>query len=335
MLNRSISLEEKKAYKNLKNYDQGLYSPKPPSEDYKKISFDTFTSNNQYLNIDNKLLSDYLTYGQVINTKHSNFHPGQYANKNDYEASFSKRCYFSSELEFIIELFISHHNIHAFEDGNKRTALNYFLDLLYKYTRYTIQNILRIQDAQIYYLTNKITKDEFIQIILSEVHAKMIKKNTKCQLEHLIPRVEIDEDLGTNNSVQVDRRSSFTLSDLEKSQFFYQQLKKPYFQRDTNEWTVERVEKLIDTFLDDGLIPAIILWENNEGDILIIDGAHRISSLAAWVNDDYGNISVSSTNKHHELSEYFNIYIGNYANIKTSSNQKYKSIKQIIYDLSN
>ncbi|EBF5323659.1 DUF262 domain-containing protein, partial [Listeria monocytogenes] len=167
-------------------------------------------------------------------------------------------------------------------------------------------------------------------IILNEVKLKMVKKNTKCQLEHLIPRVEIDEETESASVAQVDRRSSFTLTDLEKGQFFYQQLKKPYFQRDTNEWSVDRVEKLIDTFLEDGLIPAIILWETNEGDTLIIDGAHRVSSLIAWVNDDYGDVNVSSSNNHHALSEYFNERIGNYNTIKTSQDEKYKKIKQII-----
>jgi hypothetical protein len=93
---------------------------------------------------------------------------------------------------------------------------------------------------------------------------------------------------------------------------------------------VDRVEKLIDTFLEDGLIPAIILWETNDGDTLIIDGAHRVSSLIAWVNDDYGDINVSSSNNHHALSEYFNQRIGNYSTIKASQDEKYKTIKQVI-----
>ncbi|EIO5737334.1 DUF262 domain-containing protein [Listeria monocytogenes] len=225
---------------------------------------------------------------------------------------------------------IAHHNIHAFMDGNKRTALNYFLDLIHKYTKFYIKDVLKIQDGQIHYLTSEISEEEFIQIILNEVKLKMVKKNTKCQLEHLIPRVEIDEETESASVAQVDRRSSFTLTDLEKGQFFYQQLKKPYFQRDTNEWSVDRVEKLIDTFLEDGLIPAIILWETNEGDTLIIDGAHRVSSLIAWVNDDYGDVNVSSSNNHHALSEYFNERIGNYNTIKTSQDEKFKKIKQII-----
>ncbi len=63
---------------------------------------------------------------------------------------------------------------------------------------------------------------------------------------------------------------------------------------------------------------------------MIIDGAHRISSLIAWVNDNYGKVNVSSINTHHEISDYFNERIGNYNTIKKSKDEKYKKMKQII-----
>lgn len=328
-MNRAISIDERIAYKNLEDYDSGNYNPNEYKESTKILSYDNFV-NETDLYINKELLSQYLHYGRFLNSKYSNFQPGTFSEKANYEATFSKKAYFSSELEFVVELFISHHNVHAFTDGNKRTALNYFLDLLYKYTKFYIKNILVIQDAQIHYLTKKINKEKFIQIILNEVKSKVIKKNTRCHLEHLIPRIELGEESSSVNASQTDRKSNFSLSDLEEGQFFYEQLKKPYFQRDTNEWSVERVEKLLNTFLDDGLIPAIILWETNDGDILIIDGAHRISSLIAWVNDDYGKINVSTINSHHEISDYFNDKIGNYKEIKKSKDERYKRIKQIV-----
>ena len=37
------------------------------------------------------------------------------------------------------------------------------------------------------------------------------------------------------------------------------------------------------------LIPAIILWKNlSRVDIIVIDGAHRLSAILAYINDDYG-----------------------------------------------
>ncbi|KAJ74309.1 hypothetical protein M222_1558 [Enterococcus faecalis AZ19] len=329
-LNRVVTLDEKIAYKNLESYDDGRYTPKKLVELTNKKTYNDFT-NEESLTINEEILKEYVHYVQLLNSKHSNFNAGIFASKNEYEATFAKKVYYESELEFIIEVFISHHNVHAFMDGNKRTALNFLLELLYKYTKFYLNNILVIQDAQIYYLTEQINKDEFVQIILNEVRSKVVKGNTKCHLEHLIPRIELDDEAESSGFHQTtDRKANFSLTDLENGQFFYDQLKKPYFQRDTNEWTVERVEKLLNTFLEDGLIPAIILWETNDGDILIIDGAHRISSLIAWVNNDFGRVNVSSTNTHHEISDYFNSKIGNYEEIKRSKEEKYKNVKQII-----
>lgn len=329
-VDRVITLEEKRAYQNLENYDEGGYFPGKLDKLKNKTSYNDIT-NTETLMINDDIIGEYVQYGQLLNSRHSNFKPGVFAGENDYEATFSKKCYFQSELEFIVELFVSHHKVHAFMDGNKRTALNFFLELVYKYTKFYVKNILVIQDAQIYYLTEQISKDEFIQIILNEVKSKVVKGNTKCHLEHLIPRIELDDEPDSTGFHQTtDRKSNFSLTDLENGQFFYDQLKKPYFQRDTNEWTVERVEKLLNTFLEDGLIPAIILWETNDGDILIIDGAHRISSLIAWVNNDFGRVNVSSTNTHHEISDYFNNKMGGYEEIKKSKEEKYKNIKQII-----
>ena len=161
----------------------------------------------------------------------------------------------------------------------------------------------------------------------------MFKTNIKCNLEHLIPRSNVEST--NNNGVisQSDRRSSFNLTELEKGQFFYEQLRKPIFQRDTNQWTVERLEKLIVTFLDDGLIPAIILWEDLDGSIYVIDGAHRISSLIAWVNSDYGKENELNDSNHTAIEEYINNKIGSYEEIKRSKDEKYKAERQVIAKL--
>jgi len=280
---RLMTIEEQQAYTNLQLYDNGNYQIES-LEKIEKILKRPFKDKSyelETLEITQKEIDMYVNFGQMLNKRHSNFNPGMFSEKSAYEASFSKKVYYNSHFEFIVELFISHHNIHAFTDGNKRTALNFFIDLLHKFTNLVVSEIITIQDSQILFLEKHITKQEFKQIIYSEVEKKMFKTNLKCNLEHLIPRGSIgmvEENIVLSQS---DRRGSFNLTDLEKGQFFYQQLKKPIFQRDTNQWTVERLEKLIATFLDDGLIPAIILWENSEGDIYIIDGAHRISSLIA------------------------------------------------------
>lgn len=330
--NRSMTPLEKEAYKNLRDYDGGEYEVKHAKE-ISEIIYENSIKHEyrpKVLEITTEQINEYVSHAQIVNFKHSDYKPGFFAERNSYESSFAKKVYYESELEFIIELFISHHNIHAFEDGNKRTALNLFVDFIDKLVNLYIQNILIVQDAQILYLEKKITKEQFKKILYFEVRKKMFKTNIKCNLEHLIPRSDVESDENYGTVSQSDRRSSFNLIELEKEQFFYQQLRKPIFQRDTNQWTVERLEKLIVTFLDDGLIPAIILWEDRDGSIYVIDGAHRISSLIAWVNSDYGKENELNDSNHNAIEEYINNKIGSYEDIKRSKGEEYRAEKQII-----
>lgn len=332
VVNRTMSPSEKQAYKNLKDYDGGEYRVNSIEKITEVLSkeINTPSLQNGELNINQEEIDEYLNYAQLVNYRHADFNPGLFIDKNSYESSYAKKVYFYSELEFIIELFISHHNIHGFADGNKRTALNVFIDFINKLTKFYLRDILLIQDAQILYLEKRISKQEFLKLIYHEVKVKMSISTMKCNLEHLIPRRNIEASDNNQLLLQSDRRSGFNLTELEKGQFFYDQLRKPIFQRDTNQWTVERLEKLIITFLDDGLIPAIILWENPEGEIYVIDGSHRISSLIAWVNSDYGKENQLSDSNHNAIEEYINDKIGSYNSIKISKDEKYKQVKQVI-----
>ncbi|WP_301548598.1 DUF262 domain-containing protein [Micromonospora sp. C95] len=85
------------------------------------------------------------------------------------------------------------------------------------------------------------------------------------------------------------------VTDLSLESFTYHVLRKPDFQRETSNWTPEKVAELVESFLEGDLIPSIILWRSPEsGNIFVIDGAHRLSALAAWVNDDYGDKEISA-----------------------------------------
>ena len=83
-------------------------------------------------------------------------------------------------------------------------------------------------------------------------------------------------------------KPSIEIRELEKDQFFFGGLRKPDFQRETSEWDPKRVAGLVQTFLKDDLIPAVILWKNKDL-YFVIDGSHRLSALIAWVQDDYGD----------------------------------------------
>ena len=70
-------------------------------------------------------------------------------------------------------------------------------------------------------------------------------------------------------------------------------LRKPDFQRETNHWTPKQVVTFLASFLDNELIPSVILWKSDSY-VFVIDGGHRLSALRAWIEDDYGDGLISS-----------------------------------------
>ncbi|WIJ27166.1 hypothetical protein [Devosia sp. RR2S18] len=56
------------------------------------------------------------------------------------------------------------------------------------------------------------------------------------------------------------------------------------------------------TFVRRDLIPAVILWRAGQS-VFVIDGAHRLSALIAWVHDDYGDGMVSRTYFHNFIPD--------------------------------
>jgi len=116
--------------------------------------------------------------------------------------------------------------------------------------------------------------------------------STKVILDALIPRE--DFDIKDESGVAVNRNVlTMSIGDLDYNSFMYSAIKKPDFQRETNEWTPDKIYQLILCFIEGELIPSIILWKSISNHIFVIDGSHRISALAAWVNDDYGDGAIS------------------------------------------
>jgi hypothetical protein len=72
------------------------------------------------------------------------------------------------------------------------------------------------------------------------------------------------------------------ISQLLPNSAIRRQLRKPEFQRETNHWTPDQVVKFLSSFIDGDVIPSIILWRSTNF-IFVIDGAHRLSALCAWV----------------------------------------------------
>jgi hypothetical protein len=103
-------------------------------------------------------------------------------------------------------------------------------------------------------------------------------------LDALIPR----EDFAVTDARPLTKTlDQVTVLHLE-GPFFGPDLRKPDFQRATQHWTPTKVVELIRAFVDKDLIPAVILWRSGSY-VFVVDGAHRLSALLAWIFDDYGD----------------------------------------------
>lgn len=106
-------------------------------------------------------------------------------------------------------------------------------------------------------------------------------------LDALIPREDFLSDEGPG--VGESEKKSVTVTDLTKGESFYSSLRKPDFQRETASWSPEAVSEFIRTFISGDLIPAVICWQSPSRLSFVIDGAHRLSAVIAWLRDDYGD----------------------------------------------
>lgn len=83
-------------------------------------------------------------------------------------------------------------------------------------------------------------------------------------------------------------KQSASVTDLTRGESFSSTLRKPDFQRETAAWSPTMVCDFIEAFVSNDLIPAVICWQSPARLTFIIDGAHRLSAIMAWIMDDYG-----------------------------------------------
>ncbi len=120
-------------------------------------------------------------------------------------------------------------------------------------------------------------------------------------LDALLEREDFDS---SEESVGSSTDPLFKLEELKRDRLFFRVLRKPHFQRETNNWSSERIVEFVKSFLDNELIPAIIIWHSKlTNKIFVIDGAHRVSALIAWVNDDYGDGDMSRRANGYEVAQ--------------------------------
>ncbi len=112
---------------------------------------------------------------------------------------------------------------------------------------------------------------------------------TPVNLDGLIPReyFEVEPEAKLR---KMEESPKMKIMELENDSFMFTRLRKPDFQRTTAHWTPVKIAGFVKSFVSGDLIPAVILWQSDtSGDIFVIDGAHRLSTLIAWVHDDYGD----------------------------------------------
>jgi hypothetical protein len=113
-------------------------------------------------------------------------------------------------------------------------------------------------------------------------------------LDGLIVREYFEVLVDSNKLQKVEESPKLKIVELEPDSFMFRKLRKPDFQRRTAHWTPAKIAGFIKSFVSGDLIPAVILWQSDtSGDIFVIDGAHRLSALIAWVHDDYGDKKLS------------------------------------------
>lgn len=150
----------------------------------------------------------------------------------------------------------------------------------------------------------------------------------KVNIDALIPREDF-ETTGVTNSGNL--KHSVSVSDFT-SGFFYPFIRKPDFQRETSEWDAKKICDFLESYINGDLIPSIILWRSSSGLFFVIDGAHRLSALTAWIFDDYGdgehsqkfyegNIAQDQKHIASETRKYINKRIGAYKDIIESPKQ--------------
>jgi len=107
-------------------------------------------------------------------------------------------------------------------------------------------------------------------------------------LDALILREDFIAPLNDQNIAGESGKTTASTTDLRRGESFFETLRKPDFQRETAAWSPMMVCDFIEAFVNVDLIPSVICWQSPARLTFIIDGAHRLSAIIAWLEDDYG-----------------------------------------------
>jgi|TARA_R110002012_G_scaffold321865_1_gene551977 hypothetical protein len=113
----------------------------------------------------------------------------------------------------------------------------------------------------------------------------------KVNLDAMIPRADFASKPDEESSAE--KIQTFSIEQLKQDSLLVHRLRKPDFQRETSHWDPKQILVFLKSFLDNELVPSVILW-HSPSHVFVIDGGHRISTLRAWIEDDYGDGPISS-----------------------------------------
>lgn len=126
----------------------------------------------------------------------------------------------------------------------------------------------------------------------------MKKKGINVNLDHHIPSESLltlseYRKIPKSEEAQLHQKTHLELRDFfidTSGLSIWERLRKPEFQRATNHWDDEKCLNLLRTLRGNQVIPGVIFWLNTlSGHIFVLDGAHRLSVIRAWIEDDWGD----------------------------------------------
>ncbi|GAB2869072.1 hypothetical protein GCM10027093_00890 [Paraburkholderia jirisanensis] len=133
----------------------------------------------------------------------------------------------------------------------------------------------------------------------------------RVHLDHLINRQSLRYRSKVVNGLEhsgsvAGRRSDSNIrfDDIRQKDGWFDRLVKPDFQRATCAWDPEACVTFLSAVIRRRIIPSIILWRSSEnGLVYVLDGAHRLSVLRAWMIDDWGDRAGDFYDKNENLQE--------------------------------
>lgn len=148
----------------------------------------------------------------------------------------------------------------------------------------------------------------------------------RVNLDAMIPRADFATQ---DQEYTMQLFKDFPIANLDDGSPVRTLLRKPDFQRETNHWSPDQIVTFIESFLDNQLIPALILWKSPTH-IFVIDGGHRLSALRAWMTDDYGDGAISLNFYNGEISDDQKRTARRARNLIETKIGRYSSLKALV-----